>query len=97
MAFFTVAAVIGFILFKGGDTSLNSALAEAMGPNRGQFLLITRIVFILLVFVLFPVSMIFEVLDKKRAGEPYKKNLVDNIAVFVFTVALALFCFYYYI
>jgi uncharacterized membrane protein len=38
MTFFAVIAVISLILFKGGDTSLDSALAETMGPHQGQFL-----------------------------------------------------------
>jgi hypothetical protein len=92
MTFFTVAVVIGLILFKGGDTSLDNALAETMGPNREQFLHITGIFLIVLAFVLFPVSIIFETLDKKRAGEPYIKTLIDNIAAIVFLAALALFC-----
>jgi preprotein translocase subunit SecE len=94
MTIFTVVGVISLILFKGGDTSLDNALAETMGPNREQFLHITRIFLIVLVFVLLPVSMIFEVLDKKQAGEPYKKTVIDNIAVMVFLAALALFWYF---
>lgn len=94
MTFFTVAVVIGLILFKGGDTSLDNALAETMGTNREQFLHITGIFLIVLAFVLFPITMMFEVLDKKRAGEPYKKSLIDNIVVLVFLAALALFCYF---
>ncbi len=94
MTIFTVVGVISLILFEGGDTSLDNALAETMGPGRDQFLHFTRITFIVLVFVLFPISTIFEVMDKRRAGEPYNKALINNIAVMVFLAALALFCYF---
>ena len=43
--------------------------------------------------VLFPAALAFDVLDKKTAGEPYRKALIKNIISFMIVLTLVLYLY----